>query len=141
MAGEYVIGALARETNVKVPTIRYYESIGLLPQPPRTASNRRVYDDDAVRRLKFIRHARELGFEVSAIRRLLAFASQPQRSCADVDAIAREHLDDIDSRIARLTALRSEIHRMLKHCRRGRVADCRILEVLRHHELCGHDAH
>lgn len=141
MAGEYVIGALARETNVKVPTIRYYESIGLLPQPPRTASNRRIYGDDAVRRLKFIRHARELGFEVGAIRRLLEFASEPQRSCADVDAIAREHLHDIDSRIARLTALRGEIHRMLKHCRRGRVADCRILEVLRHHELCGHDAH
>lgn len=141
MIREYTIGALAREANVKVPTIRYYESIGLLPSPPRTPSNRRVYGDDAVRRLKFIRHARELGFEMEAIRRLLEYAGEPQRSCAEVDAVARDHLYEIDSRIERLTALRTEIERMLKRCHRGRVADCRILEVLGHHEFCRHPVH
>ena len=72
MGKALAIGDLARQTGVKVPTIRYYEDIGLLPAAPRTESNRRQYDGRAVRRLKFIRHARELGFEVEAIRELLA---------------------------------------------------------------------
>lgn len=141
MPSEHAIGALSRKANVKVPTVRYYESIGLLPPPTRTASNRRVYGEDAVRRLKFIRHARELGFELPAIRQLLEFADQPQRPCAEVDRIAREHLREIESRIERLTALRAEVRRMLKQCSHGRVAECRIIEVLGHHELCRHSAH
>jgi DNA-binding transcriptional MerR regulator len=79
------IGGLSRKTGVKVPTIRYYESIGLLPQPPRSEGNRRLYGSKGVERLRFIRHARELGFEVDAIRELLELADQPQRSCAKVD--------------------------------------------------------
>jgi DNA-binding transcriptional MerR regulator len=138
---EHSIGALARETGVKVPTIRFYESIGLLPKPPRTESNRRIYGDEAIGRLKFIRHARELGFELPAIRQLLALTDQPQRSCAEVDAIAREHLREIDSRIDRLAALRAEVRRMLKQYMHGRIADCRIIEVLGHHEFCHHAEH
>ena len=138
---EYAIGALARETGVKVPTIRFYESIGLMPKPQRTAGNRRLYGDDALRRLKFVRHARELGFEVSAIRELLGLADDPHRQCAQVDAIAREHLKDIDSRIERLQALRSEMGRMIAECGHGKVADCRILEVLGNHDFCVHHAH
>src|SRR6185436_7096128 len=110
------IGDLARRAGVKVPTIRYYESIGLLPSAPRTESNRRQYDDNAVKQLKFIRHARELGFEVDAIRELLDLAEQPQRSCAKVDALAREHLQGITSRIERLTALKAEVENMIKAC-------------------------
>ena len=124
------IGALARETGVKVPTIRFYEAVGLLPEPERTASNRRIYGSDAARRLNFIRHARELGFELSAIRQLLALADDPQRPCAEVDAIAREHLGEIDSRIHRLTALRDELGRMIRQCAKGRISNCRIVEVL-----------
>ena len=135
------IGDLARQTGVKVPTIRYYENIGLLPSAPRTASNRRQYDDQAVKRLKFIRHARELGFEVDAIRELLDLAEQPQRSCAKVDALAREHLQAITSRIDRLTALRNEVEHMLKVCAKGRIAKCRVIDVLSHHEHCLDDAH
>ena len=138
---EHSIGALSRETGIKVPTIRFYESIGLLPKPPRTESNRRIYGDEAVGRLKFIRHARELGFELPAIRQLLALTDQPQRSCAEVDAIAREHLREIDSRIDRLTALGAEVRRMLRQCMHGRIADCRIVEVLGHHEFCHHAEH
>ena len=114
------IGGLARQTGVKVPTIRYYESIGLLPSPSRTESNRRLYDARAVARLKFIRHARELGFEVDVIRELLDLAEQPQRSCAKVDALARAHLRGIVSRIERLTALKAEVENMIKACGRGR---------------------
>ena len=135
------IGDLARQTGVKVPTIRYYESVGLLPPAPRTESNRRQYDDNAVKRLKFIRHARELGFEVNAIRELLDLAEQPQRSCAKVDALAREHLQAITSRIERLTALKAEVEGMIKACAKGRIAKCRVIDVLSHHEHCLHKAH
>jgi Cu(I)-responsive transcriptional regulator len=135
------IGDLARLTGVKVPTIRYYESVGLLPPAPRTESNRRQYDDNAVKRLKFIRHARELGFEVEAIRELLDLAEQPQRSCAKVDALAREHLQAITSRIERLMALKAEVESMIKACAKGRIAKCRVIDVLSHHEHCLHKAH
>ncbi len=135
------IGDLARQAGVKIPTIRYYESIGLLPSAPRTESNRRQYDDQAVKRLKFIRHARELGFDVAAIRELLDLAEQPQRSCEKVDALAREHLQAIVSRIERLTALKAEVESMIKACAKGRIAKCRVIDVLSHHEHCLHEEH
>lgn len=140
MSTALAIGDLAKRTGVKVPTIRYYESVGLLPAAPRTESNRRQYDDRAVSRLRFIRHARELGFEVGAIRELLDLAEQPQRSCAKVDALAREHLQAITSRIERLSALKAEVESMIKACSKGRIAKCRIIDVLSHHEHCLHDS-
>lgn len=135
------IGALAVETGVKVPTIRYYESVGLLPAADRTDSNRRVYGPKDVRRLRFIRHARELGFEVEAIRQLLSLADQPDRPCREADMIARTHLSDIDHKIARLVALRSEVRRMVDQCAHGRISECRVIEVLADHAECLHDAH
>ena len=83
------IGEAARRSGVKVPTIRYYEQIGLLPPPGRTEGKRRLYEDADLRRLSFIRHARELGFEVDAIRTLLDMQDNPQASCAAADAAAR----------------------------------------------------
>lgn len=130
------IGALSRETGVKVPTIRFYEQIGLLPAPPRTGSNRRLYGAEDVRRLRFIRHARDLGFEVEQIRSLLSLAKRPQEPCAEADGIARRHLDEVDRRIARLTALRGELQRMVDDCGHGRVCNCRVIEVLADHGLC-----
>ena len=120
------IGDVARHTGIKVPTIRYYEQIGLLAAPSRTEGNRRCYSQGAIRRLTFIRHARELGFEIDAIRELLALQDQPYRPCDDIDALAREHLADIEKKIARLTALRSEMQRMLKLQRgsRSRLSRC-----------------
>lgn len=135
------IGALSKAAGVKVPTIRYYESVGLLPAPPRTDSNRRLYDEACVRRLRFIRHARELGFELDYIRQLLALADEPQRPCREVDAIAQRHLDEINSRIKRLKALKAEVSRMIGQCARGVIAECRIIDVLAHHEHCLHDHH
>jgi DNA-binding transcriptional MerR regulator len=141
MAKDVAIGGLAAATGVKVPTIRYYESVGLLPKPPRTESNRRLYGDDAVRRLRFIRHARELGFEVDDIRQLLDLTDQPDRPCQEVDAIAQRHLAEIESRIRRLNALKREVARMIKECAKGSVSECRIIDVLAHHEHCMHDRH
>jgi DNA-binding transcriptional MerR regulator len=132
------IGGLSRRTGVKVPTIRYYESVGLLLPPPRTDGNRRLYGPDAIDRLRFIRHARELGFEVEAIRQLLDLSDQPERSCAEADTIARRHLAQIKSRISRLKALEREVQRMLAECARGRICECRVIDVLSHHEHCLH---
>ncbi len=124
------IGALARRSGVKVPTIRYYEQAGLLPVPVRTEGHQRRYDGAAVARLSFIRHARELGFAVTAVRELLALSGQPDRSCAEVDGIARRHVEDIDRRIAQLVALRRELQHALDTCVRGRVGECRVIEAL-----------
>src|SRR5215218_2655046 len=90
------IGEAARRSGVKVPTIRFYEQIGLLPSPPRTESNRRTYGPEDVLRLRFIRHARDLGFEIEAIRTLLGLSAEPQASCHEADSIARRHLEEVD---------------------------------------------
>lgn len=127
------IGTAAAQSGVKVPTIRYYEQIGLLPAPHRTDANRRLYDAADLRRLTFIRHARALGFEVDAIRTLLQLQDQPNQSCAAADAIARKRLTDVEQRIASLSALKSELKRMIEGCRRGRVKECRVIEVLTDH--------
>lgn len=134
------IGQASKACGLKVPTIRYYEMIGLLPAPPRTEGNRRLYDGDDLQRLRFIRHARELGFEIEPIRELLSLARDPARSCAGADDIARTHLADIDHKIARLTALRAEVARMAE-CSNERVAGCRVIEVLGDHGECLHDRH
>ena len=138
---EILIGHLAAESGVKVPTIRYYEEIGLLDAPKRTAGNRRIYGNDALRRLRFIRHARDLGFTVEAIRRLLEMSDEPVRSCHEVDSLARAHLADIEAKISRLEALRNEVKRMLEDCTHDRIRQCRVIEVLADHGQCMHEHH
>jgi DNA-binding transcriptional MerR regulator len=135
------IGEAARQSGVKVPTIRYYEQIGLLHAPPRTDGNRRLYDANDVRRLAFIRHARELGFEVDAIRTLLTLQDEPGQSCVAADAIARSRLLEVEQRIASLTALKAELQRMVAGCAHGRVDECRVIEILADHGKCVHAHH
>lgn len=130
MSDSMTIGGLASETGVKIPTIRYYESIGLLPRTRRTEGNRRVYGPAAVERLRFIRHARELGFEVQAIHELLDLAGSPKNSCGEVDTLARQHLQTIVDRIKRLTTLKRELESMIRSCAKGRIEECRILSTL-----------
>jgi DNA-binding transcriptional MerR regulator len=89
-----------------------------------------------VDRLNFIRHSRELGFEIDDIRELLTMAAQPQSSCHQIDSIANNHLIEIDRRIASLTALKAELSRMVDECGHGRVCDCRIIEALADHSHC-----
>jgi len=134
------IGELSRRTEVKIPTIRYYEQIGLLAEPVRTEGQQRRYRPEDVRRLNFIRHARELGFEVEAIRQLMSLASHPDRSCGEAHAITKSHLDEVNDKIARLTALRDELEAMVA-CDNGKVAECRIIEVLADHGQCQHHQH
>ena len=124
------IGQLAKASDVKVPTIRFYEEIGLLPQPIRAANDRRVYDAAAVRRLAFIRHARQLGFSVGAIRNLLDLSDNPERPCGEANALAVRQLDDVEAKNAQLETLRGELRRMVQATCDGRAADCRVIEAL-----------
>ncbi len=135
------IGAASRLSGVKIPTIRYYEDIGLLPLPARSEANRRSYGETDVRRLAFIRHARELGFEIDAIRALVTLQDNPLQSCGTADAIAKARLEEVNQRIRSLTALKSELELMVEGCRHGRVGECKVIEILADHGKCAHPAH
>lgn len=135
------IGEAARLSGVKVPTIRYYEQAGLLPRPFRTAGNRRLYEEGLLKRLSFIRHARELGFEVVAIRTLLDLQDTPGQQCSPADSIARVQLSAVKARIAKLEALKSELERMIDGCSHGTIAECRVIEVLADHGMCHNQNH
>ena len=124
------IGELASAAATKVETVRYYEKIGLLAPPARTAANYRAYGREHLARLSFIRRARELGFTLEAVRELLTLADDKAQSCAAVDGIARVHLAEIDRKIGDLGALRTELDRVLGACRHNTVADCKIIETL-----------
>lgn len=133
------IGKLSEAAGVKVPTIRYYEQIGLLPEAGRSTGNQRLYGPAARDRLAFIRHARDLGFPLDAIRDLLGMSDRPDQPCAAVDSIAKAQLLAVEGRIARLMALKSELERMITQCAGGSVADCRVIECLGSHAHCTTD--
>lgn len=130
------IGTLARRTGTKVQTIRYYEQIGVMPEPGRTEGGQRRYRDSELDRLAFIRHARQLGFPLEAIRELLDLADHPNQSCAAADSIARRQLKQVEQRVLRLQALKKELERMIAECTGDSVSECRVLEVLRDHSEC-----
>lgn len=130
MSATFAIGELGRAAGAKVETIRYYERIGLLAAPRRTAGNYRAYDRGHLNRLSFIRRSRDLGFSLDQVRALLDLADQHDRPCEAVDEIARGHLLEVERKIADLEALRDELRGMVRQCRHGAVKDCRIIEAL-----------
>ncbi|MDA0341262.1 MAG: helix-turn-helix domain-containing protein [Proteobacteria bacterium] len=130
------IGDAAKQSGCTVQTIRYYERVGLIASPVRTSGNQRIYDADAVSHLAFIRHARALGFGLDAIRDLLGLSATPDRDCAQIDAIARTHLDAVRERISHLRALETELTRMIEACKNQTVSECRIVQVLSDHGMC-----
>jgi DNA-binding transcriptional MerR regulator len=127
---EIGIGRLAALTGVKIPTIRFYEQNDLVAPPRRTEGGQRRYDESAVCRLHFIRHARDLGFSVEDIRQLLALSERPALPCDTAEQIARHHLQQVEGKIARLRLIRTELKRMIDACGGGSAADCRILDAL-----------
>ena len=129
----YSIGEAARGSGVKVPTIRYYENIGLLPAPSRLPNNRRSYGEDAIRQLTFIRNARELDFKMKDIAALLKLRATPAQSCRAADQIAQSRLRDVDERLARLKELRQELLQMIEACRHRNVQDCRVIGGIERH--------
>lgn len=133
------IGKLSKAADVKVPTIRFYEQIGLLPEPDRTHSERRTYQEPAIGRLTFIKHARQLGFPIEAIRTLLDLADHPDRSCAEANTLAQGQLTSVEVKIAQLEALRGELRRMVATGCQGLAGDCRVIGTLADRGLPGSD--
>jgi Cu(I)-responsive transcriptional regulator len=124
------IGDLGKATNTKVETVRYYERIGLLPKPPRSTGNYRSYGAAELGRLSFIRRARDLGFPLDQVRALLGLSDDRSCDCADIDRLAKDHLREVDRKIADLKALRRELKAVIDSCDGGTVGDCRIIEAL-----------
>ncbi len=139
MAPHLTIGRVAKATGCKVQTIRYYEDIDILPPPDRSAGNQRIYEQDHIDRLIFIRHARELGFPLKSIRALLGLGDSPDQSCQAADAIATEQLGEVNQRLTRLGALKAELEHMIEQCKGGIISDCRVIQVLGDHGLCETD--
>ena len=130
MAEIFSIGDLARLTGTKIETIRYYESIGLLPAVARTSGNYRRYARPHLDRLSFIRRGRDLGFSIEEVRELLRLSDDRSQSCAEVDRIARLHLTEIERKVADLGALRRELKQLIDQCGHGTIDECRIIEAL-----------
>ena len=124
------IGDTARITGLKVETIRFYEAAKLGEVPGRSGGNYRIYDAAHLGRLSFIKRSRDLGFTLDQVRELLRLADDPNRPCAEVDAITSSHVVEIDRKIADLQALRGELVRRLDSCEGQTIADCRIIEAL-----------
>jgi DNA-binding transcriptional MerR regulator len=126
----FSIGELARPTGTKIETIRYYERVGLLPAPARTGGNYRAYTRQHLARLNFIRRGRDLGLSLDQVRQLLLLGDDPDQPCTEVGRIARQHLAEVERKLADLNALATELRRLIKQCSRGAVAECRVIEAL-----------
>ncbi len=125
------IGGLSRLTGCNIATIRYYERIGLLPRAPRSAARYRLYDTADVRRLAFVRRARELGFTLDEVRNLLTLAvADGEDACAEVRQLAAGHLDDIRVKIADLRALERALSDAVRRCDAGELPGCPLLDAL-----------
>ena len=123
-------GELARRTGCNLETIRYYEKIGLLPEPPRAANGYRTYDSAHERRLRFILRGRALGFDIVEIRGLLALMDGGHQTCAEVKARTDRHLADIHAKIADLQRVARVLTQTAAQCSGDRVPECPIIEAL-----------
>lgn len=134
MSARLSIGLVARRTGATVPTVRYYEDIGLLPPAARTDAGQRSYDEATVRRLVFIRRCRDFGFSIEQVRELVGLVNEPDRPCAEVRDIAATHLDQVRQKLEELKALEASLNAFVcscdTACAGGPAFDCTILEDL-----------
>ena len=124
------IGELSRRTGVNIETIRYYERIGIMPNPPRTEGGQRVYGESHMKRLTFVRRGRELGFSLDDIRALLGLVDGGEFTCGEVKDLTVAHIGDIRRKIADLRRMEKVLKEIASKCDGGDVPDCPILEVL-----------
>ncbi|MCZ8062794.1 helix-turn-helix domain-containing protein [Silanimonas sp.] len=124
------IGELAAATGCHFETIRYYEKVGLLPKPQRTASGYRAYRPGDIARVRFITRGRALGFSLDEIRSLLHLSESPNLACGEVDALARQHLVEVREKLAQLQRMEAELVATIERCRGGQRATCSVLESL-----------
>ncbi|WP_114416194.1 MerR family transcriptional regulator [Marinospirillum perlucidum] len=130
MSAVLQIGEVARRSGCSRETLRHYEKLGLLSPPQRGEQGYRLYTPEDVERLAFIRHGRELGLELEAIRELLALSDHPDADCTAADDLASRHLQALEERIASLQALADELKEVVHQCRGGKIAECRIIKTL-----------
>jgi len=123
-------GSLAAKTGVNIETIRYYEKIGLMPNPARSAGGHRIYDQFHVKRLSFIRRLRELGFTLQAIRELLELVDGGNYTCAEVRERTVARLADVGNKIRDLKKMQHTLKIMVSNCDGGLVPDCPIVDAL-----------
>lgn len=124
------IGVLAKRTGCKVETIRYYERIGLIEEPLRSAGGHRHYAEAHLKRLNFVRRARDLGFPLETVRALLALATPGDRTCAEVERLATTHLETVRAKLADLRRLKKVLDDLVARCKGGTVPECPIIEAL-----------
>ena len=124
------IGSASKASGLSAKMIRYYEAIGLLPEPPRRDSNYRDYDEFDVRRLAFVRRARELGFEITVIGELLALWSNKRRTNAEVRVVAARHIEGLEEQALKLREMITALRALVGACKRGTRPDCPILMEL-----------
>ncbi len=126
------IGDVAKQAEVNIETLRYYERKGVVPEPPRTDSNYRVYPEDTVRRVRFVKHAQELGFSLKEIKELLSLRATPGASCQDVQQRATAKINEIDEKILLLQLMQQVLHKLVQQCvaRHGSLSECPVLESL-----------
>lgn len=125
------IGELARAAQIGVETVRFYERQGLITRPPRPRDGYRRYPTETVRRVRFIRRAKDLGFSLREIGQLLALRVEPKTTCADVRALARSKIVDIEARIDDLQQIKAVLERLARTCRgAGPTSECPILDLL-----------
>jgi len=125
------IGEVADAAGVNLQTIRYYERRGLLAEPPRSEGNYRLYTPEAVRRVRFIKRAQELGFSLEEIKELLSLRAAPKTQCAKVRARAEAKTKDIEDRIRSLRAMHAALQKLIEACAgKAPVSECPILDAL-----------
>ncbi|GBE42401.1 mercuric resistance operon regulatory protein [bacterium BMS3Bbin10] len=124
------IGEMSRRTGVNIETIRYYERIGVMPEPLRTEGGHRAYDADQLKRLAFIKRSRELGFALNEIRALLGMVETGAYTCSQVHEMTTKHLAAVRKKLADLRALERVLKGMAAECSRGDVPDCPIIDAL-----------
>lgn len=124
------IGALSKRTGVNIETIRFYERIGILPEPPRTEGGHRAYGRRHLKRLSFVRRSRELGFSLDEVRGLLRLVDGGRYTCAEVKAITLDHLADVRRKIADLRRLERSLADVAGKCGGGKVPDCPVIDAL-----------
>lgn len=123
-------GELARRTGVHPETVRYFEKAGILSEPPRSAGGHRVYDEADVRRLRFVRRARSLGFSPDEVRTMLALGGPESAPCAEIRAIATRHLGTVRAKLADLTRLEEILTETIGECTGTSATDCAVIGLI-----------
>ena len=130
------IGQAARHSGLSAKMIRYYESIGLLKPAHRSDSGYRLYSDDDLHTLAFIKRSRDLGFSLEEVGKLLALWQDRQRASSEVKALARQHIDELNQKIVELTSLRDTLQELVDTCQGDHRPDCPILKGLASGRCC-----